>query len=127
MDKIWANSGDSHLVEPDEVFATCLPPAVAARMPRSVQDDDGRMETIHVDGESFRRRIPRSIGMKDGVGRARVPVDRGLDVVDPRSGTARDRVPGHQRLGDLVPTLLTSIRADRNDSVAHGGHRGRRD
>ena len=67
MDKIWANSADSHLVEPDDLFTTSLPPAVAARMPRSVKDADGRMETIHVDGESFRRRIPRSIAIKDAV------------------------------------------------------------
>lgn len=67
MDKIWANSGDSHLVEPDDLFTTSLPPAVAERMPRSVKDDDGRMETIHVDGDSFRRRIPRSIAILDEV------------------------------------------------------------
>jgi predicted TIM-barrel fold metal-dependent hydrolase len=59
--KIWANSGDSHLDEPTDLFASELPPALAERMPRSVKDDDGRMETIHVDGQSFRRRIPRSV------------------------------------------------------------------
>ncbi|HZP31336.1 MAG TPA: amidohydrolase family protein [Acidimicrobiia bacterium] len=65
MDKIWANSGDSHLVEPDDLFATSLPAALAERMPRSVKDDDGRMETIHVDGQSFRRRVPRALDLKD--------------------------------------------------------------
>src|SRR5262245_12583843 len=58
---IWANSGDSHLDEPDDLFATALPPALAERMPRSVKADDGRTETIHVDGQSFQRRIPRSV------------------------------------------------------------------
>ena len=42
MQKIWANSGDSHLVEPDDLFTTSLPEALADRMPRSVKDDDGR-------------------------------------------------------------------------------------
>jgi len=59
-DKIWANSGDSHLVEPEDLFATMLPPALAERMPRSVKADDGRTETVYVDGQSFQRRIPRS-------------------------------------------------------------------
>ncbi|HUZ10829.1 MAG TPA: amidohydrolase family protein [Acidimicrobiales bacterium] len=58
MSKIWANSGDSHLVEPDGLFEQGLPPALAERMPRSVKDDDGRWETVHVDGQTFRRRIP---------------------------------------------------------------------
>jgi predicted TIM-barrel fold metal-dependent hydrolase len=58
--KIWANSGDSHLVEPDDLFTESLPPSLAERMPRSVKDDDGRNETVHVDGQVFRRRLPRN-------------------------------------------------------------------
>jgi predicted TIM-barrel fold metal-dependent hydrolase len=68
-DKIWANSGDSHLVEPDELFAEGLPAALAERMPRSVKDDDGGWETIHVDGQEFRRRMPKALGMTDAEGR----------------------------------------------------------
>jgi predicted TIM-barrel fold metal-dependent hydrolase len=59
MDKIWANSGDSHLVEPDDLFTTSLPADLAERMPRSVKDPDGCWETVHVDGQAFRRRLPR--------------------------------------------------------------------
>ena len=58
MGKIWANSGDSHLVEPHDLFAA-LPADLAARMPRSEKDPDGRWETVHVDDQSFRRRLPR--------------------------------------------------------------------
>jgi predicted TIM-barrel fold metal-dependent hydrolase len=58
--KIWANSGDSHLVEPADLFTRSLPPDVAERMPRSVKDAEGGWETIHVDGQEFRRRLPRA-------------------------------------------------------------------
>jgi predicted TIM-barrel fold metal-dependent hydrolase len=86
--KIWANSADSHLVEPDDLFTASLPAAQAARMPRSVKDDDGRWETIHVDGQELRRRMPRALGMTDEDGR-----------------TVTDRAPGANdkelRLRDL--------------------------
>jgi predicted TIM-barrel fold metal-dependent hydrolase len=58
MSKIWANSGDSHLVEPEDLFTQALPAAVAARMPRSEKDPDGRWETLHIDGKQYRRRLP---------------------------------------------------------------------
>ena len=57
--KIWANSGDSHLTEPGDLFEKNLPAGMAERMPRSVKDDDGSHETVYVDGQSFRRRMPR--------------------------------------------------------------------
>ncbi len=69
MEKIWANSGDSHLVEPADLFESSLPPALAERMPRSEVDDDRQWETIHVDGQSFRRRFPLGRLMVDGDGR----------------------------------------------------------
>src|SRR3977135_4307187 len=58
MDKIWANSGDSHFLEPADVFDS-LPPKLAARMPRSEKFDD--YELVHVDGETMRRPIPKPI------------------------------------------------------------------
>ncbi|MGO8864535.1 MAG: amidohydrolase family protein [Acidimicrobiales bacterium] len=70
MEKIWANSGDSHLVEPDDLFRDSLPASLAARMPRSVRDEDGSWETIHVDGQQFRRRLPsRDRRLTDELGR----------------------------------------------------------
>jgi predicted TIM-barrel fold metal-dependent hydrolase len=85
--KIWANSGDSHLVEPDDLFTSSLPPSLAERMPRSVKDDDGNMETIFVDGQSFRRRIPRVADLRDEQGlnvfeRAPGANDKALRLVD---------------------------------------------
>ena len=58
-EKIWADSGDSHLSEPTDLFTKNLPAGMADRMPRSVKDDDGIHETIYVDGQTFRRRMPR--------------------------------------------------------------------
>lgn len=58
-EKIWANSGDSHLVEPADLFSANLPADLAERMPRSVKDPDGEWETVYIDGESFRRKLPK--------------------------------------------------------------------
>jgi predicted TIM-barrel fold metal-dependent hydrolase len=80
MAKIWANSGDSHLVEPADLFSSRLPAAFAARMPRSVKDPDGRHETVHVDGKTFRRRMAGS-GLTDA--------ESGL-TVDQRAPGAND-------------------------------------
>ncbi|MFI5953238.1 amidohydrolase family protein [Cryptosporangium sp. NPDC051539] len=61
--KIWANSGDSHFLEPGDLFQEIMPPALAERMPRSVKGDDG-WETVYIDGESLRRPLPKPI--RDG-------------------------------------------------------------
>jgi predicted TIM-barrel fold metal-dependent hydrolase len=58
VDKIWANSGDSHFLEPDDLWRDSLPADLAARVPIAVKDADGEWETVHVDGMSFRRRLP---------------------------------------------------------------------
>jgi len=56
--KIWANSGDSHFLEPEDLWEKNLPPRLAELTPRSVKDPDGLHETVHVDGQSFRRALP---------------------------------------------------------------------
>ena len=88
MTKIWANSGDSHLVEPADLFASHLPADLAARMPRSVKDDDGKHETVYVDGQEFRRRMPGAMKLTDADGK----------TVDQRAPGANDK---SQRLVDL--------------------------
>lgn len=89
MDKIWANSGDSHLVEPDDLFSSSLPAEYAERMPRSVRDPDGAWETIYVDGQQFRRRLP----------------SRDRQLTDENGLTVPERAPGANdpvlRLKDL--------------------------
>ncbi len=87
MGKIWANSGDSHLVEPEDLFAERLPADLAARMPRSERDQDGRHETLYIDGKVYRRRMP------------------GGNLVDEEGKTVDQRAPGANdpklRLQDL--------------------------
>ncbi|MET0143602.1 MAG: amidohydrolase family protein [Ilumatobacteraceae bacterium] len=58
MAKIWANSGDSHFLEPDNLWRDNVPAQYADLMPHAVKDDDGEYETVHIDGTSFRRKLP---------------------------------------------------------------------
>ncbi len=87
MNKIWANSGDSHLVEPEDLFQTSLPKALADRMPRSIKDPDGKWETLHIDGKEFRRRMAGG-GLRDEHGQ----------TVEERAPGANDPI---LRLADL--------------------------
>src|SRR4051794_19596884 len=56
--KIWANSGDSHVIEPPGLWDR-LPDDVRESMPRTVKDPSGEFETIFVDGQEFRRELPQ--------------------------------------------------------------------
>jgi predicted TIM-barrel fold metal-dependent hydrolase len=58
-EKIWAHSGDSHFIEPEGLWNEILPPDLASRMPWSERTGDGMAEIVHVDGQSFRRDLPR--------------------------------------------------------------------
>lgn len=87
MTKYWANSGDSHLVEPDDLFTSSLPAELAERMPRSEKDADGTHETLYIDGQVFRRRMPRASMLTDEHGqtvdqRAPGANDKALRLVD---------------------------------------------
>jgi predicted TIM-barrel fold metal-dependent hydrolase len=67
QDKIWAHSGDSHFLEPEDLWHQILPKSQADRMPRSerVGDDE---EIIHVDGKSMRRPLPKIFTKKGADG-----------------------------------------------------------
>src|SRR5690348_4806927 len=58
METIWANSADSHFLEPDDLWRANVPPEYADAMPRSEREADGEHEIVHVDGQTFRRRVP---------------------------------------------------------------------
>jgi predicted TIM-barrel fold metal-dependent hydrolase len=68
MEKIWANSGDSHFLEPPDLFERYLPADMAERMPKTVKDPDGTMETVYVDGKTIRRPTPRLIREGENAG-----------------------------------------------------------
>jgi len=61
MPKIWTNSGDSHFLEPSDLWESRLPGRLADLTPKSEKDPDGEYETVHVDGQSFRRKLPTSV------------------------------------------------------------------
>ena len=72
--KLWANSGDSHLMEPPDLFAS-LPDDIKDRLPRSVKDPSGDFETIYIDGQEFRRDLPKGDKPKKGLGINARPTD----------------------------------------------------
>ena len=94
MDKIWAHSGDSHFLEPEDLWRQILPPKAAERMPRSekVSDDE---EIVHVDGTSFRRKLPKIMTKRTETGEtigemsARPPGARDVNGVLWSTWTAR--------------------------------------
>jgi predicted TIM-barrel fold metal-dependent hydrolase len=88
--KIWANSGDSHFLEPDDLWDRILPKALAERMPRTemVGEDE---EIVHVDGRSFRRKLPKLMTKKGESGET-------IAEMSHRPPGARDV---HARLVDL--------------------------
>src|SRR4051794_15090938 len=60
-EKLWTNSGDSHFIEPPDLFQRRLPPELADRLPRSEKLSDTE-EIVHIDGEQIRRSLPRPKG-----------------------------------------------------------------
>ncbi|GMU78857.1 MAG: amidohydrolase [Acidimicrobiia bacterium] len=56
--KIWAHSGDSHFLEPLDLWTANLPADMAARVPHVSVDAETGIETIHLDGMSFERPVP---------------------------------------------------------------------
>jgi predicted TIM-barrel fold metal-dependent hydrolase len=66
-EKIWANSGDSHFLEPADLWHQILPKPLADRMPRTRMISDEE-ELVEVDGKSFTRRIPKIMTAKGETG-----------------------------------------------------------
>ncbi len=102
-DKLWANSGDSHFVEPDDLFDANLPKDLAERMPKSIKDPDGEYETVTVDGQSFRRKMPK---LDAGASLASLTAEEFLDEKrlerdDPGRGPAGSGRDIPARLADL--------------------------
>jgi predicted TIM-barrel fold metal-dependent hydrolase len=56
-DVLWTCSGDSHFIEPPDLYRRNLPATLADRLPRSERISENE-EIVHIDGASLRRRIP---------------------------------------------------------------------
>ena len=84
--KLWANSGDSHATGETQRWSEILPQDIAERMPRSVKDPDGEYETVHVDGKSFRRKLPKILTKTDASGKtiAELVSERGAGSLEDR-------------------------------------------
>jgi len=65
--KLWAHSGDSHILEPDDLWSQILPADLAARMPRTEQISENE-ERVTVDGKSFTRALPKVFTKKGADG-----------------------------------------------------------
>ena len=66
-EKLWAHSGDSHFLEPEDLWSQILPKALADRMPRTEPVGENE-EIVHVDGKSFRRDLPKVFTKKGADG-----------------------------------------------------------
>lgn len=87
--KIWANSGDSHILEPDNLWQEILPKDLADRMPRTerVSEDE---EIVYVDGESFSRPVPRAANKKLSANVRGEQLEATLNELSHRPPGARD-------------------------------------
>jgi predicted TIM-barrel fold metal-dependent hydrolase len=86
--KIWANSGDSHYMEPPDLYEQ-LPAHLRDKMPKTVRDEERGVETITVDGQAFERPIPKPRTMEQLMRNAARPAEENLD-----EGEGEARAPG---------------------------------
>jgi predicted TIM-barrel fold metal-dependent hydrolase len=57
-EKLWTHSGDSHFIEPEDLWHSIMPQALADRMPKTTKLSDVE-ELVEVDGTSFKRPTPK--------------------------------------------------------------------
>jgi predicted TIM-barrel fold metal-dependent hydrolase len=77
-DLIWANSGDSHYMEPPNLY-DALPDNLKELLPRTVRDEEKGVEVITVDGQSFERPIPKPRDPASFMRNAARPAEEDLD------------------------------------------------
>jgi predicted TIM-barrel fold metal-dependent hydrolase len=65
--KLWAHSGDSHFLEPDDLWQEIMPKSQADRMPRTERVSDSE-ERVTVDGRSFVRPLPMIMTKRGATG-----------------------------------------------------------
>jgi predicted TIM-barrel fold metal-dependent hydrolase len=102
---LWANSGDSHYMEPPDLYQQ-LPAHLQELLPKTVHDETRGVEVITVDGQSFERPIPRPTTPEQLMRNAARPAEEDLDEIDrSEDNNMFSRAPGafdpHKRLLDL--------------------------
>jgi predicted TIM-barrel fold metal-dependent hydrolase len=97
--KLWANSGDSHYMEPPDLYDQ-LPEHLRDKMPKTTRDEARGVEVITVDGQSFERPIPSPRTPEQLMRNAARPLEDDVD-----EGEGQQRAPGAMdpelRLRDL--------------------------
>jgi len=83
--KIWANSADSHFLEPADLWHQIMPKAQADRMPQTEMISETE-ERVTVDGKTFTRAVPKIMTAKGSTGEtiselsARPPGSRDINL-----------------------------------------------
>src|SRR3954469_19886000 len=95
--KIWVNSGDSHITGAVALLAK-LPEDIRERMPRSVKDEEAGFETIYIDGQVFKRELPKINPDRPRIGINAHPTDATADEFIERALGGNDPV---KRIIDL--------------------------
>ena len=111
---LWTNSGDSHFIEPPDLFKQNLPPALADRLPRSEKVSDTE-EIVHIDGRVVPPSAAAAAQAVDGASDDRV--QRGDAAgwrgrVEGRGAPRASRRPGCVGRG-RVPVARALVRPDR--------------
>jgi len=75
---LWANSGDSHYMEPPDLYEQ-LPEHLRELMPKTVRDEERGVEVITVDGQSFERALPKPRTREQWLSTAARPKEEDLD------------------------------------------------
>ncbi len=78
---LWANSGDSHYMEPPDLYKA-LPEHLQALLPKSEKDEARGVEVITVDGQTFERAIPRPVTAEQMMRNAARPAEEDLDEAE---------------------------------------------
>ncbi|MGX7678425.1 amidohydrolase family protein [Jatrophihabitans sp. DSM 45814] len=103
--KIWANSGDSHFLEPANLFDERLPKNLAERMPRAVKSESGDSETVYIDGQVIHRKLPRPLRDGEHAGET----INTLSSRPPGSGDTRERLKDLDQEGIWGEVVFPSL------------------
>ena len=107
-EKIWAHSGDSHLLEPDDLWHQILPKGQADRMPRTERISENE-ERVTVDGKSFVRALPKLLTAKSATGETIAELSH--------------RPPGSRHVNGAPPTRRKSCSGSTTRRFARGSRR----